>query len=271
MATAKKPAGTAPTRSTSTTTAAKAPAKSASKTAAKTAAKAAPAKTAAKTASKTTAAKKAPSKDTAGKRGPNPAFMKPLQPDAQLAAVVGNEPMPRTQVVARVWDYIKKNNLQESRNINADENLRPHLRQGPDHHVRDDEARQRAPFRSGGVIPATRERLRRSDAPPGGHLGGRPGARQLSGRVLPRASLSFSSWPPPLSPPALAPRSPTYAPVVAPRRLDPAGRARAAPSRDAPAAAAAPGRPHAPSSAPSCSSSSSGPSSSRRSGSPREA
>jgi chromatin remodeling complex protein RSC6 len=51
--------------------------------------------------------------------------MKPLQPDAMLAEVVGRDPMPRTQVVARVWEYIKKNGLQESRNINADEKLRP--------------------------------------------------------------------------------------------------------------------------------------------------
>lgn len=137
MATAKKPAGAAKTRSTSSKTSAtakKAPAKAAAKGASKTAAKSA-AKGAAKTASKAaaksagsaakTAAKKAPSKAAAGKRGPNPAFMKPLQPDAQLAAVVGNEAMPRTQVVARVWDYIKKNGLQESRNIKADEKLRP--------------------------------------------------------------------------------------------------------------------------------------------------
>ncbi|GJG85682.1 hypothetical protein tb265_08630 [Gemmatimonadetes bacterium T265] len=161
MATAKKPAGAAKTRSTSNKSSAgakKAPAKSgraapskaaatakapagksAAKSAAKTASKAASktaakgasktaAKSAAKSASKTAtkaAAKKAPSKAAAGKRGPNPAFMKPLQPDAQLAAVVGQEPMPRTQVVARVWDYIKKNGLQESRNIKADEKLRP--------------------------------------------------------------------------------------------------------------------------------------------------
>ena len=138
MATAKKPAGAAKTRSTSSKTSAtakKAPAKSAAKGASKTAAKSA-AKTAAKSAAKSAAkaaaksaakaaGKKAPSKDAAGKRGPNPAFMKPLQPDAQLAAIVGQEAMPRTQVVARVWDYIKKNNLQQSRNINADEKLRP--------------------------------------------------------------------------------------------------------------------------------------------------
>ena len=109
--------------------ASKAAGKTAAKSAAKTAAKAA-SKSAAKSATKSatkSAAKsaKAPAKTAAGKRGPNPAFMKPLQPDAQLAAVVGQEPMPRTQVVARVWEYIKKNGLQESRNINADEKLRP--------------------------------------------------------------------------------------------------------------------------------------------------
>lgn len=114
-----------------TKTAAKGAAKSAAKSAAKTATKSA-AKAAAKSAAKggaRSAAKeagsKAPAKTGAGKRGPNPAFMKPLQPDAMLAEVVGKEPMPRTQVVARVWEYIKKNNLQESRNINADEKLRP--------------------------------------------------------------------------------------------------------------------------------------------------
>ena len=105
--------------------ASKAAGKTAAKSAAKTAAKAA-SKSAAKSATKSAAkSAKAPAKTTAGGRGPNPAFMKPLQPDAQLAAVVGQEPMPRTQVVARVWEYIKKNGLQESRNINADEKLRP--------------------------------------------------------------------------------------------------------------------------------------------------
>ncbi len=109
------------TKAAAKKTAAKAASKSAAKTAAKAATKSA-AKTAAKSAAKSA---KAPAKTGAGKRGPNPAFMKPLQPDAQLAAIVGQEPMPRTQVVARVWEYIKKNNLQESRNINADEKLRP--------------------------------------------------------------------------------------------------------------------------------------------------
>ncbi|HJR53500.1 MAG TPA: SWIB/MDM2 domain-containing protein [Gemmatimonadota bacterium] len=61
------------------------------------------------------------------KRKPNPAFMKPMQPDAQLSAVVGDKPMPRTEVTKKIWDYIKKNNLQDSKNkrmINADEKLK---------------------------------------------------------------------------------------------------------------------------------------------------
>ena len=117
--------GAGATAKSATKSAAKGAAKSASKSAAKSATKAA-AKTAAKGAAKSAAkSAKAPAKTSAGKRGPNPAFMKPLQPDAMLAEVVGQEPMPRTQVVARVWEYIKKNGLQESRNINADEKLRP--------------------------------------------------------------------------------------------------------------------------------------------------
>ncbi len=62
------------------------------------------------------------------KRQPNPAFMKPLQPDDTLAPVVGSKPMPRTQVTKNLWNYIKKHNLQDSKNrrmINADENLKP--------------------------------------------------------------------------------------------------------------------------------------------------
>ncbi len=60
------------------------------------------------------------------KRTPNAAFMKALTPSAALAAVVGSKPLPRTQVVKKVWEYIKKNKLQdakERRNINADANL----------------------------------------------------------------------------------------------------------------------------------------------------
>ena len=61
------------------------------------------------------------------KRKPNPSFMKPMQPDDQLAAVVGNRPMPRTEVTKKIWDYIKKNNLQDAKNkrmINADDKLK---------------------------------------------------------------------------------------------------------------------------------------------------
>ena len=62
------------------------------------------------------------------KRAPNPAFMKPMQPDAALSAVVGNNPMPRTEITKKLWQYIKKNGAQdqkERRMINADDKLRP--------------------------------------------------------------------------------------------------------------------------------------------------
>ncbi|KKW67409.1 DNA topoisomerase III [Lampropedia cohaerens] len=65
---------------------------------------------------------------TAKKRTPNAAFMKPLKPNAQLAAVIGDTPVPRTEIVKKLWDYIKANNLQDAknkRNINADAKLRP--------------------------------------------------------------------------------------------------------------------------------------------------
>lgn len=94
----------------------------------KSAATKAPAK---KAASKASAAGKAPSKKTAAKksgRQPNAAFMAPLQPDETLANVVGNKPMPRTEIVKKVWDYIKKHDLQDSKNrrmINADEKTKP--------------------------------------------------------------------------------------------------------------------------------------------------
>lgn len=57
----------------------------------------------------------------------NSAFMKPLKLSAELEAVVGKGPLPRSQVVKKLWEYIKKNNLQDptnKRNINADENLK---------------------------------------------------------------------------------------------------------------------------------------------------
>lgn len=59
-------------------------------------------------------------------RKPNPAFMKPLKPSAELSKVVGSSPLPRTEATKKLWEYIKKNNLQDPanrRNINADANL----------------------------------------------------------------------------------------------------------------------------------------------------
>ena len=63
---------------------------------------------------------------TKTKRKPNAAFMKPLQPDAALSEVVGNKPMPRTEVTKKLWAYIKKQGLQDAKNkrmINADAKL----------------------------------------------------------------------------------------------------------------------------------------------------
>jgi len=100
--------------------------------------KAAVKKTAARTVAKKTAAKKpavkkaapkkaAAKKPAAKKRTPNAAFMKALTPSAALASIVGDKPLPRTEVVKRMWDYIKKIDLQDSVNkrlINADDKLR---------------------------------------------------------------------------------------------------------------------------------------------------
>jgi upstream activation factor subunit UAF30 len=72
-------------------------------------------------------AKKA-AKRGGAKRTPNAAFMRPMQPDPSLAAVVGNNPMPRTEITKKLWQYIKRNNLQdakERRMINADDKLKP--------------------------------------------------------------------------------------------------------------------------------------------------
>jgi chromatin remodeling complex protein RSC6 len=107
----------------------------------KTAAKKSSAKksTAKKSAAKKPVAKKAPAKKAAAKksapkkkasgakRKPNAAFMKAMTPSASLAAVIGDKPMPRTEVTKKIWDYIKKNKLQDSankRNINADDKLK---------------------------------------------------------------------------------------------------------------------------------------------------
>jgi chromatin remodeling complex protein RSC6 len=89
-----------------------------------------------KSAAKKPAAKKAPAKKAApkkaakkpaAKRKPNAAFMKAMTPSSVLAAVVGSMPLPRTEVTKKIWDYIKKNKLQDSINrrlINADDKLR---------------------------------------------------------------------------------------------------------------------------------------------------
>lgn len=61
-------------------------------------------------------------------RKPNEAFMKPVTPDDELAAVVGNKPVPRTELTKKLWAYIKKNGLQDPKEktmINADEKLKP--------------------------------------------------------------------------------------------------------------------------------------------------
>ena len=58
---------------------------------------------------------------------PNAAFMKPVQPDSKLALVVGSKPLPRTELTKKLWQYIKKNNLQDKKNrrqINADDALK---------------------------------------------------------------------------------------------------------------------------------------------------
>ncbi len=61
------------------------------------------------------------------KRKPNAAFMKPLKPDAVLAKIVGDEPLPRTEIVKKLWAYIKEKDLQDKANkrmINADETMK---------------------------------------------------------------------------------------------------------------------------------------------------
>jgi chromatin remodeling complex protein RSC6 len=106
-------------------------------TAKKAAKKAAPAKkapakkAAAKKAApaKKVAAKKAPAK----KRTPNAAFMKAMTPSGSLAAIIGDKPVPRTEVTKKVWEYIKKNNLQDANKrtmINADPKLKEIFKKG---------------------------------------------------------------------------------------------------------------------------------------------
>jgi len=79
-----------------------------------------------KKAAKKKAAKKPAKKKSA--RKPSAAFMKPLTPSAALAEVVGSKALPRTEVVKKMWVYIKKNKLQDNKNrrmINADAKLKP--------------------------------------------------------------------------------------------------------------------------------------------------
>jgi len=120
MATAKKAAAKKPA-------AKKAPAK---KAPAKKAAAKPPVKAPAKKApAKKAPAKKAPAKKAAPakKRTPNAAFMKAMTPSAALAAIIGDKPLPRTEVTKKVWEYIKKNKLQDAVNrrmINADAKLK---------------------------------------------------------------------------------------------------------------------------------------------------
>ncbi len=113
-----------------------APKKAAKKPAPKKAVKkAAPKKAAKKVAPKKAAKKAAPKKAAPKKvakakvkRKPNAAFMKALTPSADLSAVIGNKPVPRTEAVKKIWAYIKANKLQDAknrRNINADAKLKP--------------------------------------------------------------------------------------------------------------------------------------------------
>src|SRR5450830_365739 len=120
MATAKKAPAKAPAKKAAPATKAAAPAK-----------KAAAAPAAKKVAAKAPATKAAaPAKKAAApakKRTPNAAFMKALTPSAALAAVVGTSPLPRTEIVSKLWVYIKKNDLQDKLNkrlINADAKLK---------------------------------------------------------------------------------------------------------------------------------------------------
>jgi len=99
----------------------------AKKSAKKSGAKRPAAKKAAKKAPAKKPAPKKAAKKSSAKRKPNAAFMKAMTPSATLAAVIGSSPMPRTEVTKKIWDYIKKNKLQDAINrrlINADERLR---------------------------------------------------------------------------------------------------------------------------------------------------
>jgi len=95
----------------------------------KSSAKKSSSKSAKKSSAKKSSAKKSSGKKkSATKRTPSAAFMKPMTQSPQLAAVVGTAPLPRTEVTKKLWAYIKRKGLQDSKNrrmINADDNLRP--------------------------------------------------------------------------------------------------------------------------------------------------
>lgn len=100
--------------------------KATKKAAKKTTAKKAPAKKA--TAKKAAPKKAATTKKAAApkkKRTLNPALKAPYTPSAQLAEIVGATPLPRQEVVSKLWKYIKKNGLQDKQTINADDKLKP--------------------------------------------------------------------------------------------------------------------------------------------------
>ncbi len=116
--TTKKAAAPKATAKKATAKKAAAPKATAKKATAKSTAKAAPKATTKKVAT-------APKKKAA--RKPNAAFMKPLNPSRELAEIVGASALPRTEVMKKVWAYIKKNNLQDEKNrraINADDKLK---------------------------------------------------------------------------------------------------------------------------------------------------
>jgi upstream activation factor subunit UAF30 len=98
------------------------------KKAAKKAVKKAAKKAAPKKAVKKVAKKKAAAPKKKSARKPNAAFMAPLTASPALAEVIGTKPLPRTEIVKKIWDYIRKNNLQDKKNrrmINADTKLKP--------------------------------------------------------------------------------------------------------------------------------------------------
>lgn len=102
-------------------------AKTAKKAAKKAVKKAAKKKAAPKKAVKKVAKKKAAPKKKAARK-PNAAFMAPLTASPALAEVIGTKPLPRTEIVKKIWEYIRKNNCQDKKNrrmINADSKLKP--------------------------------------------------------------------------------------------------------------------------------------------------